>query len=468
MKDVPFLGSMSHNGVVATLTTPFFSMPYNNVVVYFTMYLLELGITERQVGIYQTILMTTQILASLVSGHLADKYGREMTVLIFDMLSWTGADLFWALSDTLYGQIIGGILNGTNKVVYTSLRCLLTENATSPQRLANFSGFYFSLLFGGLFTPIGGWVIDTYGLLEGERYLLFASATMMGIEFLVRHFTWEKRPSSQKRPECTMSTKSADEDSVCKDEEEEGAAMPDKGVDGTDVPLAHTKEEREGRDTGESPDCGESSSTSGEQITVATGVSATEAPAVGDNLRTPPETGSVTEVDGDDLTGVRPCDHTTTDDGERDVNETKGEIALLWTNMRDAFSFFMATPQMRLCFALSAGVTFYVVFKPLFYYDYLVKSVGLSEGDIGTVGMVMAATQIAMLLLVVPRVPTQHVTTVLSIGLMLGAIALGLLVVLSYRYSIFLLVPVIFFDAISIAVMRPMADTLWSDMLDDD
>ncbi|GIQ82895.1 major facilitator superfamily protein, partial [Kipferlia bialata] len=494
VSSLPLLRHMSHNGVVATLTGPFFSLPYNNVVVYFTMYLLELGITERQVGIYQTILMTTQIFASLVSGYLADKYGREATVILFDILSWPGADLFWALSDTIYGQIVGGILNGINKVVYVSFMCLLTEKATSPQRLVNFSGFHFTLLVGGLFTPIGGWVVDKYGLVDGERILLLSSAAIMTTTFSIRHCMWERERGAKAGAHakgagaCLPSTHTILD--VTEGEGERERETQSEG--GEEVPVTDTvtgdvKEER-GEGEGISDVCevcdNSSDSTSTSVVADALPVS-TEALVLPDTsegksgtsilgMDTDTHTEVVGGVAASDM-GVEGEDREAGVTGETETEapteagaDSVTEAETMWGGLSAAFRYFVSTTPMRYCLGLAAGVQFYVIFKPLFYYDYLVKTVGVSDRGVSLVAMGMAATTIVMLLLVIPRVPPRLVPQALSLGLLIGAVAVSLLVVLETHYYVPLLATAVLLDGISIAVMRPMVDTLWSDMLEDE
>jgi MFS family permease len=160
--------------------------------VYAVLYMLELGFTEREIGLTQTVLVGAQLISSIYSGRLTDLLGRKRTTLIFDMISWTGACLVWALSGHLFGFLIAAVLNGINKVVYVSFSCMLTEDASSSERLRNYSGLHFMVLTGGFFAPFGGFIVSRMGIITGTRILYFAAAVIMAIMFVFRHIAWKE------------------------------------------------------------------------------------------------------------------------------------------------------------------------------------------------------------------------------------------------------------------------------------
>ncbi|MDA3809877.1 MAG: MFS transporter [Spirochaetaceae bacterium] len=194
---IPWLRGMSHNGRVVALSEPFWSIPFNMLTVYAVLYMLELGLTKREIGLTQTVLVGTQIMSSLFSGSLTDHLGRKRTTLIFDLISWSGACLVWAFSGHLGGFLFAAFLNGINKVVYVSFNCMLTEDATSSERLRNYSGLHFMVLTGGFLTPIGGLIVSQFGLIPGARILYLNAAVIMGVMFFIRHMGW-KEPQSGK------------------------------------------------------------------------------------------------------------------------------------------------------------------------------------------------------------------------------------------------------------------------------
>jgi len=186
----PWLRGMSHNGRVVALTESFWSIPFNMITVYAVLYMMELGLTKREIGLTQTVLVATQILASLFSGYLTDHLGRKRTTLIFDLISWSGACIVWAFSRHLGGFLFAAFLNGINKVVYVSFTCMVTEDASSSERLSNYSGLHFMILAGGFFAPIGGLIVSHFGLISGTRILYLNGALIMGTMFFLRNILW--------------------------------------------------------------------------------------------------------------------------------------------------------------------------------------------------------------------------------------------------------------------------------------
>lgn len=192
--------SMSHNGRVVLFTEPFWAIPFNLVIVFATLFMLELGLSERQVGFVQTVLISSQILSSFFSGALTDLIGRKKTSLIFDTISWGGACLIWAFANSFTAFALAAILSGVNKICFVSFNCLLTEDATNSQRIRNFSGLHLMVLAGGLFTPIGGIIVDRLGLIQGTRALYFAAAVIMTSMFFVRHILWKETGNATATP----------------------------------------------------------------------------------------------------------------------------------------------------------------------------------------------------------------------------------------------------------------------------
>jgi MFS family permease len=187
---LPLLRDMSHNGRIVTMTEPFWSIPFNMISVYAVLYMMELGLTEREIGLTQTVLVGTQILSSLISGSLTDRLGRKRTTIIFDMISWMVACLVWAMSRSIMGFLIAAFLNGINKVVYVSFSCMITEDATSNQRLRNYAGLHFMVLTGGFFAPLAGLIIGRTGIINGTRFIYLGAALIMGSMFIIRHLLW--------------------------------------------------------------------------------------------------------------------------------------------------------------------------------------------------------------------------------------------------------------------------------------
>ena len=178
---------LSPNGRAIALTEPFWSIPYNMFSVFATLYMLALGLTERQVGMIQTVLILVQIVASLFSGGITELLGRRRTVLFFDLVSWALACAVWAFAGGFAAFLVAAVLSGINRVVYVAFNCLLVEEASPDQRIRNYSALHLMVLSGGFFTPLAGLLVRNSGLVQGTRLIYLGSALVMGGMFFVRH-----------------------------------------------------------------------------------------------------------------------------------------------------------------------------------------------------------------------------------------------------------------------------------------
>jgi len=341
LENFPWVGGMSHNGRVVFMTEPFWAVPFNMIIVYSTLYMQALGLTARQIGLVQTLLVTVQIISAIFSGLLTDILGRKRTTILFDTLSWGVACIIWAFSHSITGFIIAAVLNGLNKVVYVSFSCMMTEDATSSQRLRNYSGLHFMVLSCGFFAPLGGILIARAGLVEGTRILYLGSSVVMILMFIFRNIGWNE-------------------------------------------PSVHPEKQMEGA--------------------------------------------------------------------------LKGFFK--------ALRFFLNTKESRIVFILQGINQFFVVFKPLFYFVYLRNNAGLKASALSLVPLISSLITMMILLLLLPRIRNKHRGIALSFGFLSGSTSLGLLV-LAPGLGAWALWLSIFIDAVSLALIRPLLDSLWADHLED-
>ncbi|MBI9102688.1 MAG: MFS transporter [Spirochaetales bacterium] len=338
----PWLRGMSHNGRVVTFTEPFWSIPFNIISVYAVLYMMELGLSEREVGLTQTILVVAQIISSFVSGNLTDLLGRRRTTFIFDSISWGLACLVWAFSNSLLGFLLAAFLNGINKVVYVSFSCMITEDATSDQRLRNYSGLYLMVIAGGFFAPLGGAVVSRMGIIPGTRLMYLLAGAIMFLMFIARHFLWKEPDGVGRAPR---------------------------------------------------------------------------------------------------------------------VDVLKG--------FRESLGYFMANRRTRTVFFIQAGVQFYMVFKPIFYFVYLKKTVGLSSGMLSIIPLATSIITMVVLLGFVPRLRIHNRERAMTLGLAMSAFSLVMLILAAGGIQ-WILIFSIMLDGAGLALIRPLLDSLWADTLKQD
>ena len=171
-------------GVV--LTEPLWGVPYNLYAPYVSVYMLALGLSDRQIGTVISTGLACQTVMALLSGMITDKLGRRRATLISDILSWSIPTLIWAVSQNFYYFVVAAIFNGIWRVANTSWTCLFVEDRqTDPRQLVDiYSWLYISGLLTAFVSPIAGLLIHYYTLVPTMRGLYLFASVLMTIKLL--------------------------------------------------------------------------------------------------------------------------------------------------------------------------------------------------------------------------------------------------------------------------------------------
>src|SRR5919109_1030283 len=92
---VQILRELKGNPRVTVLTEVLFGIPYNLFSPFLSIYMLAFGVTDQQIGGIASLGLFLQIFSALLSGAIVDKYGRRLTLLIFDLLCWSVPCIIW-------------------------------------------------------------------------------------------------------------------------------------------------------------------------------------------------------------------------------------------------------------------------------------------------------------------------------------------------------------------------------------
>lgn len=168
---------------------PFFLIPYSMFSTYATLYMYELGLTELNIGWITTIGLIVQVLSSLLSGYLTDRMGRKRAILYFDLLSWSLATLLWAFSQNLWFFVAAAIINGFQRVPHIAFYCLIVEDTRPSDRTYVFTLLQIIGVIGGLFAPLGGLLVNQYGMVTGMRIMYVIAFLFMTFQFVGRQLT---------------------------------------------------------------------------------------------------------------------------------------------------------------------------------------------------------------------------------------------------------------------------------------
>jgi MFS family permease len=181
---------------------PLWGIPYNLFSPYTSVFMLGLGLVDRQIGLIVSVSWALQVVFALLSGAITDKLGRRLTTMVFDILSWSCFALISALARNFWWFLAAGVVNSAWRITQNSWSCLLVEDAEPAQLVGIYSWIYIANIVAGFAAPLAGLFIARYDLVPTVRGLYIFAAAMFTIKALVTYFlTRETRQGAVRRRE---------------------------------------------------------------------------------------------------------------------------------------------------------------------------------------------------------------------------------------------------------------------------
>jgi DHA1 family tetracycline resistance protein-like MFS transporter len=181
------LRSFTGNARAILVTEPIWAVPYNLVQTYASVYMLALGCTPVQVGLVGSAALASQIFFSLVSGWVTDRLGRKRATLVFDMVSWSGAMLLWAVARGFPWFLAAAVVNSSVRIVQTSWTCLAIEDTPVDRRVHFYTWITLAGVLAGFVVPLSGVLVGRFGLVAAMRGLYLSGFAVMTFMFIVRN-----------------------------------------------------------------------------------------------------------------------------------------------------------------------------------------------------------------------------------------------------------------------------------------
>jgi MFS family permease len=167
---------------------PLWGIPFNLYIPFVSVYMVDLGVTESQIGLILSISWGFQMVLALLGGAITDKLGRRRTTLIFDILSWTIPALISAAAQSFWYFLAAGIINSVYRVTMNSWTCLLVEDAEPAQLADIFTWIYIANLLVGFIAPLAGALISRFSLVPTMRGLYLFAAFMFTIKAILTYW----------------------------------------------------------------------------------------------------------------------------------------------------------------------------------------------------------------------------------------------------------------------------------------
>lgn len=177
------------NTRVSVMCEPLWGIPFVLFNFYLSLYMKELGVTDKQLGYLISIGYIAGTFLSLISGAVTDKLGRKKTSFIFDLISWPLAVLIYLISNSFAMFVVATIINSFTRIVGVAWNLMVIEDADNEQRVAAFNLLNIINIATGVIIPLAGILVSIYGVIVSERiFLIFAAISMSVMIILRNHF----------------------------------------------------------------------------------------------------------------------------------------------------------------------------------------------------------------------------------------------------------------------------------------
>ena len=181
------LKSLTGNPRGCVYTEPLWGIPFNLYSPYVSIYMMALGLSDKQIGLIVSISWGFQIFLALLSGVVTDKLGRRLTTLIFDILAWTVPALISAVAQNFWYFLAAGIINSIWRITHNSWTCLMVEDADPDQLVDIYTWVYIANQLVGFVAPLAGILIGIFSLVPTMRGLYIFAAIMFTVKAVVTY-----------------------------------------------------------------------------------------------------------------------------------------------------------------------------------------------------------------------------------------------------------------------------------------
>ena len=179
------LRELKGNPRVTVLTEVMFGIPYNLFAPFASVYMLALGLTDKQIGSLASLGLVMQIFSAGLSGAIVDKFGRRLTLLVCDIVCWSVPCLIWAAAQDVRYFIVAALLNGLWRISHTAWTCLMVEDAEERHLVHIWTWIMIFAVCSALVTPLGGWFVGRFGLVPAARGLFLFGSLILSAKFII-------------------------------------------------------------------------------------------------------------------------------------------------------------------------------------------------------------------------------------------------------------------------------------------
>jgi Na+/melibiose symporter-like transporter len=120
-----------------------------------------------------------------LSGAIVDKFGRRLSLLVFDVLCWSVPCLIWAAAQDVRYFVAAAMMNSLWRISHTAWTCLMVEDAEERHLVHIWTWIMIFAVCSAFFAPLGGWIVDRYGLIPAVRGLYVFGCIVLTAKFVI-------------------------------------------------------------------------------------------------------------------------------------------------------------------------------------------------------------------------------------------------------------------------------------------
>lgn len=181
------LKSLKGNQRACVITEPLWSIPNNLFLPFVSIYMVAIGLQDKQIGVVISFGLAMQLIWGLFSGAIADKYGRHRMMLVFGLLSWTIPCILWATAKSYPYFLIAVFFNSMWQVTGNCFSCIIVEDGDTEKLVNIYTILNLAGLIAGFISPVAGLFIDRFTLVPTMRVIYIFSMVMMTIKFILQY-----------------------------------------------------------------------------------------------------------------------------------------------------------------------------------------------------------------------------------------------------------------------------------------
>jgi DHA1 family tetracycline resistance protein-like MFS transporter len=176
----------SRNLMVITLTQSLFMLTASLWWPYWSLYILELGVSKTLLGLIFMGETIAQLIFQIPGGVLTDRLGRKKMIVLGSIFRAT-SPMIYVLTGSWQFVLVGMFITQMSNMMVPAIDALIAESTSVEHRAMGYGTFRMMTLLPMIFTPfIGGMITDALGVYGGVRLAITVTFIVAWLNVIIR------------------------------------------------------------------------------------------------------------------------------------------------------------------------------------------------------------------------------------------------------------------------------------------